>query len=457
MIERMKKKLKESWVELAVTAAVSAALLFFFISWWVRNPPTLIYDKICSLTSLTLFLGILIRLMPGWVKAVAKPEKEALPQPETVRFAYLKVFLLFLGSLVLHTAISCASRLIDGADSELRNTFYLFRGLDANTYYYIAKYGYTQYSEAGDLLCLVFFPGYPILTGIFMMVIPNEVLCGYLSAWLPFLASGPVLYKLLRLDHSHRETMGILLLFCLAPAAVFYAYPMSESLFILCAAGCLYLARTKRWFASGVVGLCAAFTRSLGILLLVPLAMEWWRQFRTEENGFKNWKPWLKRASCMLFLPAGLVLYLYINYIHTGDPLIFLQYQKNHWSQQLSWFFSTSATQSNYMYHACMENNVHSIFGLWVPNLAVGYASLLIMLIAGKKLRPDYSLWFMFYFAVSYGATWLLSGPRYMSVFFPLAIAAYHLPIKRKWIIFLFAVPPAFAYTVMFALRWSIW
>ena len=77
-----------------------------------------------------------------------------------------------------------------------------------------------------------------MLTGLLMMVIPNEILCGFLASWLPFLASGPVLYDLLRLDYGHKETMRILILFCLAPASVFYAYPMSESLFVLCTAGC---------------------------------------------------------------------------------------------------------------------------------------------------------------------------------------------------------------------------
>ena len=81
----------------------------------------------------------------------------------------------------------------------------------------------------------------------------------------------------------------------------------------------------------------------------------------------------------------------------------------------------------------------------------------LLILFSGRKMRPGYSAWFLCYFAVSYGTSWLLSGPRYMAVFFPLAIAAETLPIRRKWILYGIALPIAAAYTVLFALRWSVW
>ena len=39
-----------------------------------------------------------------------------------------------------------------------------------------------------------------------------------------------------------------------------------------------------------------------------------------------------------------------------------------------------------------------------------------------KRMRVSYLLWALVYFAVSVGATWLLSGPRYLAMLFPLAI-----------------------------------
>lgn len=450
-------KIRQAWAEILFSLLAAVGMAAAFFHWYGQRPTEQTIDTVCAAASAFLFLAVFIRMLPGWVKALKNPGENRLQEEvEKAKYAHLKVLGLFFLSLILHTAVVSASRLIAGYNFRFWDTFRLYVGLDSNAYYSIAREGYAQLSEAGERLNLVFFPGYPLLTGLLMMVIPNEVLCGYLAAWLPFLASGPVLYDLLRLDFGHKETMHILILFCLAPAAVFYSYPMSESLFVLCAAGCLYLARTRRWFAAGIVGMLAAFTRSLGGLLLVPLAFEWWRQIKSANRSLQPIKHWIRDAGCMLLIPLGLVLYLYINFIYSGDPFIFLQYQKSNWHQHLSWFFATAATQADYARHAFFDNP-NTFFGLWLPNLIVGFSSLLLMLFSGRKMRPAYSAWFMVYFAVSYGASWLLSGPRYMAVFFPLAIAAETLPVKRKWVLYLIALPVASPYTVLFALRWSVW
>ncbi len=451
----MVRRIRQSWLEILISVLAAGGIGAAFFRWYSQYPPGNSIDAISAALSAVLFLAVFIRMTPIWVKALKAPEETVLPA-ERVKYAHLKAAGLFLVSLVLHTALASASRMITGSNSRFWDTFRLYVGLDSNTYYTIAKQGYSYVSDAGDMLHLVFFPGYPMLTGLFMMVIPNEMLCGYLAAWLPFAASGPVLYDLLRLDYGHKETMRILVLFCLAPAAVFYSYPMSESLFLLCAAGCIYLARTRRWFAAGIAGMAAAFTRSVGVLVLAPLAFEWWHQFKNADRSLRPGKEWARDAACMLLVPLGLVLYLYINFIYAGDPLIFMQYQRTNWYQYLSWFFSTASTQTDYALRTFFDNQ-KSFCGLWLPNLIVGFSSLLLMLFSGKKMRPGYSAWFMVYFAVSYGASWLLSGPRYMAVFFPLAIAAETLPIKRKWPLYLIALPFAAAYTVMFALRWSVW
>ena len=451
----MIQKIRQAWAEILISLLAVGGIGAAFYSWYSQHPPKKSVDTVSAVASAVLFLAVFLWLLPEWVKAIRNPQ-DAPALADTPQYAHLKVLGLFLLSLILHTAVVIVSRLAFGLNSRLWDTFRIYVGLDSNAYYSIAREGYSYLSDAGEKLNLVFFPGYPVLTGLLMMVIPNEVLCGYVTSWLPFLASGPVLYDLFRLDFGHKETMRVLILFCLAPAAVFYAYPMSESLFVLCAAGCLYLARTRRWFAAGIAGMLAAFTRSLGGLLLIPLAFEWWSQFKNADRSARLAREWVKDAACMLLIPVGIILYLYINFIYSGNPFIFLQYQKSNWYQQLSWFFATASTQADYAYHAFFENQ-NSFFGLWVPNLAVGFSSLLLMLFSGKKMRPGYSAWFIFYFAVNYGASWLLSGPRYMAVFFPLAIAAETLPIKRKWILYLIAIPFAAAYTVLFALRWSVW
>ena len=446
-----------------LSVLVSAGLAGAYLFWRLTSPEQLEpAQRACSLISLLLFAGMILRLLPEWLGALC-PERRIDPVadvsaaggPDRPRYARTRAMLLFLGSLVFHLALVCVLRIATGMDDRPADTLRIWNSLDSRHYLNIAADWYTHAEGAGELLELVFFPGYPVLVGITALAVPDLLLSGFLASWIPFLAAGPVLYELLRLDYDHRKTMRILLLICLTPASVFFSYPMSESLFLLCCAACLYLTRKRRWFGAGVCGMLAVLTRSAGVLLLLPMGME----LVSDTLGDPSWRHHLRgrlqSAACLLLLPVGLLLYLHINSTMGGDPFRFLEYQKSNWYQQLTWFFHTASVQAGKARETWLSGS-DRFRGLWMPNLIVGYASLLIMLISGKKLRPSSGFWFAGYFAFSYGTTWLLSGPRYMAVFFPLSAAADELPLPR-WVI-----PVVFAacnlyYTACFALRWGVW
>ena len=157
----------------------------------------------------------------------------------------------------------------------------------------------------------------------------------------------------------------------------------------------------------------------------------------------------------LLAVPLGICFYLWINKRAAGDAFAFSAIQKSFWSQELGWFFSTAATQTRSLLDASAIAP-KKVCGLWLPNVLTGLGSLLLMLYGGKRLRASWAAWFFPYFMLSYGVTWLLSGPRYMAVFFPLAAAADELPGAKR-IVPVTALLLSAAYTVMFALRWSIW
>ena len=261
-----------------------------------------------------------------------------------------------------------------------------------------------------------------------------------------------MLYRLLRLEYDHARCLRILRLVCLAPASVFFSYPMGEPLYLLLAALSLYMARTGRWRQAGLYGMLCACTRSAGVLLLLPLGMELWRQ---EAGQRVSLSALLRKGGWLLAVPLGICFYLWINKRAAGDAFAFSAIQKSFWSQELGWFFSTTATQTRALLDAYMTAP-KKVCGLWLPNILTGLASLLLMLYGGKRLRPSWAAWFFPYFMLSYGVTWLLSGPRYMAVFFPLAAAADELPGAKR-IVPVTALLLSAAYTVMFALRWSIW
>jgi hypothetical protein len=69
------------------------------------------------------------------------------------------------------------------------------------------------------------------------------------------------------------------------PTAFFYVAPYSESLFLLLVLASFWWARERRWAAAGVAAALAALTRNLGVLLVLPLAVEALLQARDDRRA----------------------------------------------------------------------------------------------------------------------------------------------------------------------------
>ena len=98
-------------------------------------------------------------------------------------------------------------------------------------------------------------------------------------------------------------------------------------------------------------------------------------------------------------------------------------------------------------------------FGLWLPNLVWHFGTLALFALGSKRLRPSYAAWFIAYFAIAIGTTWLLSGPRYLLAMPAVAMLLAHL-CDKKWKVALCAallVPLCALYLIAFALRWQVW
>ncbi len=151
-------RIRQAGAEILFSILAAGGMAVAFFHWYGQWPPEQTIDTVCAAASALLFLAVLIRMLPGWVKALKNPEeigsKEETDKPE---YAHLKVLGIFLLSLIVHTALVSASRLISGYDYRFWDTFRLYVGLDSNSYYSIAREGYAHLSDAGEMLNLVFF------------------------------------------------------------------------------------------------------------------------------------------------------------------------------------------------------------------------------------------------------------------------------------------------------------
>ena len=209
----------------------------------------------------------------------------------------------------------------------------------------------------------------------------------------------------------------------------------------------MYLVRRGKMLPACLLGAYAAFTRSLGVVLIVPVV------FELVQRRAK-----LKDYLCVLIIPLGFAAYCLVNYTVSGDAFKFMQYQREHWNQQLGWFFNTAAYQTENAIYSASGNGVN-FFGLWLPNLLAQALSLVLMLFAVKRLRSSYTAYFLAYFIVAVGATWLLSAPRYLAAAFtvPTALAVITHDRRVDWCLTTLSVIAGAVYLCEFVLRWQVW
>ena len=120
-------------------------------------------------------------------------------------------------------------------------------------------------------------------------------------------------------------------------------------------------------------------------------------------------------------------------------------------------FFATAAYQLDNAIK-CVPGNLSNFFGLWLPNLIFDIAALAVLVYTAKELRPSYTAWFIAYYVIAIGATWLLSAPRYMISLLPFFLSVSQLAkTPRDTVLTAVCVPLWLLYEIAFVLRWQVW
>jgi len=384
----------------------------------------------------------------------------------SVRHPVLRLLLTLLAvRLLVYVAAYLMLILQNGPQSGLLETLSLWLKGDAPHYLGIAERWYV--TEGDARFHIVFFPLYPIVTRLCSVLFGDTFRSGLVVSAVSTAVGGVLLYELALMDMDKRSALRAVAFSMLLPAAFLYNAPMSDGLFFMLTVLTLFFAR-KKWYACAcATGALASFSRVLGVMLLVPVAVELIGDAARQKRETGRWLSYTwPRALSLLMIPLGLLAYLFINKSVTGDAFTFLRYQKEHWSQGMGFFFNTASYQTNY-FLAKFRADPPAALGLWLPNLAFLFGAPLVMLFAGRKkralpalaeeggaaaeqpyaIRPSYLAYFLAYYAVGMGATWLLSAPRYLTACFPLSIALSELTRKRgawAWYVLFFAAQAAY-------------
>jgi hypothetical protein len=184
---------------------------------------------------------------------------------------------------------------------------------DAVWYIDIAEVGYpTDYPPR-----TAFFPLYPVLLRIGGWFVGSPLVAGLLISLVCAFVGTMLFHRLTDLELGRPAAKAATWALLAFPGSMWFTAVYSEGLFLLLSVGCLLAARQRMWAVAGALGALSAATRSAGIVLMVPLALIAWDQFRQRprpldpraEVGWRQW-PWQRPARAVAVVPLGLLAYL---------------------------------------------------------------------------------------------------------------------------------------------------
>jgi Gpi18-like mannosyltransferase len=280
---------------------------------------------------------------------------------------------------------------------------------DAVHYLNLAEHGYQ--SAGQDRFLLVFFPLYPWLVRLFAVVTQSYLVSAFLVSAIASIAAGILLFKLAILDEPVEYARRAALFMFIFPTSYFFHIGYTESLFMALVLGSFLAARRGNWVLAGSIGLFATLTRLTGVVLIPALLFEVWEDYRKRRELDWRW-------SAVGLVGLGFVVYLALNISVSGSPLMFLRYQREHWSKFLDWpWVSLAGAFSSFQWRAPAEAQM-----VGGQELLFALIALAATIWAWFKARRSFAIWMTGNWLIITSTSFLLSVPRYVLVLFPLYI-----------------------------------
>ncbi len=282
---------------------------------------------------------------------------------------------------------------------------------DAGWYLAIATHGYA----AAGRQSLRFFPLFPLLgrwlgrlpgvgTGTALIVVANVASLLALAALLLL-----VRHDLGDADLARRSVW----LLALAPSAYAMVLAYSDALLLLCSLVTFLGIRTGRWWWAAAAGLAAGADRPLGVLLVVPVAVELWSRRDTLSGAGRR-----VAGLAALVAPAvgagAFLVWVDHRFGNAWLPLT-VQQQGGHRGQLAVPFDAMGHDVASALHGHHLGSAAHIPWVLLCVALAV---------LAWRRLPRSYALFATVVLVVSLSSTNLDSFERYALGAFPLVVAA---------------------------------
>jgi len=343
---------------------------------------------------------------------------------------------------------------------------------DSIWYTRIAMQGYAQ----GDG-STVFFPLYPLLTRIVGKVLwGNYLLGGIIVSNAAYFLALIALCKLSQLEFDSQVAARAVIYLSVFPTAFFFLGAYTESLFLLFAVAAFYYARKGNWLAASIMGLLAALTKQLGLLLLLPLLYEYLAQ--SSKFKVQTSRPLatcdLRPVTCDLrpakgdvlllaLIPIGTLTFLLFRHFCIGEPFLVETYRMR-WAVNASWPWSNIIDSLTAIFDTerfpplnpedtLLRRVFYNSF-----DLACGGLFIFLTIASFRRLRLSYGLYMVSVLFVALVQNFrppypIVALPRYVLVLFP-GFMVLGTVIKNQaphWAMVAFSTMLLALFTVMFA------
>ncbi|WP_410509787.1 hypothetical protein RSJ42_06090 [Methanosarcina hadiensis] len=284
---------------------------------------------------------------------------------------------------------------------------------DTGWYMDISQNGYTP-RPLEELIShqtnVVFFPFYPILMRFLGSTIGDQYTAGFIISNVSLIVACVFLYKLVRLDSDESSAFRSVKYLLLFPVSFILSGVFTESLYLALALMCFYYARTDKWHLAGIAGFFLSLTRSVGVLIFLPLIFEGLIPLLKEKRNLKSFKEARDRILPLFYLlliPLGIISFIIFNFYLTGDFLAFVHGQAA-WGR---YHMNPLETIIN-GYDGNMFTRFEAIFAT---------ISIFIFLLFYRKIRFSYWLFGIYSLFIPL-STGIQSMPRFVLVIFPIYI-----------------------------------
>ncbi len=373
--------------------------------------------------------------------AVITASSSSIPAPwRTASLAFLATRLpLALFAWLLHRFLGAASPasqfLYHGGGPHANWLVDAFQKWDAFWFLNIVRNGYRFYGAQEQIQGVVAggpetnvtaFPLYPASMKVVGSIVGDPAVAGLVISQVCLLLALVLLYRLVRLETDDSGAAWAVWLFAAQPWTYAFSAIYSESLFFVLVVAAVLAARRSRFLLAGLAGMLAAMTRLLGVLVLIPVAMEYLetRQYKVRGIDRKAWP--------LALIPFGLIIYFGYLWRLTGNPLAYFAAQSG-WHKQIvgPW------------HHPVRWLSAGGFNGESLFDLGVIVFTCAIVVLGYRRIRRSYWIYALVYFLVLVSSSNLLGLARYCAGLFPvyiiLAGLAERFPQAGRAILVLFA------------------